>query len=116
MSASPTGGRRETSECARERGATLEAMEASRRSAGCSNDADCAVVTGPGHPDREYAQVVAARDAPALDARALAHLETCGAFHHHEAIDAFRVVEATCTAGQCAATETIFHVDPVENG
>ena len=101
----------ESEACRAERLATLDAMEASRQGAACAVDADCAVVTGPGHPDPEYGEVVAAGDAAELDARAEAHLSRCGAFHHHEAIDAFRVIEAACSAGRCAANETVFHVE-----
>lgn len=98
-------------ECAVARSAILAAMAASRDASTCTTPADCAVVTGPGHADPEYAEVVGAADAAALEARAEAHLAACGAFHHHEAIDAFRVVEAACLGGRCAANETTFHVE-----
>lgn len=97
--------------CAEARAAILAAMAASRDASTCTAPSDCAVVTGPGHPDPEEAEVVAAADATALDALAEAHLARCGAFHHHEAIGAFRVVEAACVEGRCAAAETTFHVE-----
>ncbi len=70
------------------------------------------MVLGPGHPDPEYAQVVFSGDAEALEARARDHLDRCGAFHHHEAIDAYREIEAACDEGHCVAHETLVHLDP----
>jgi hypothetical protein len=106
--------RSETPECHDERAAVLDAMAASRRDHACTTAGECRVVTGPGHPDPEYAQVVHASDAERLDARAVAHLDRCGAFHHHEAIDAFRVIEAACVEGHCVADETTYHPAPIE--
>ena len=86
-------------------------MAASRNHSTCATNADCATVTGPGHWDPEYAEVVAAVDAAAFEARARAHLDTCGAFHHHQTLSAYRVVEARCVAERCAAHEELVHVD-----
>lgn len=86
-------------------------MAASRADHACLDASACRVVTGPGHPDPEYAEVVFGADADALDARARAHLERCGAFHHHEAIDAYREITAACDEGHCVAHETIVHVE-----
>lgn len=75
------------------------------------SEADCAVVTGPGHPLPDYRQAVHGADAAALEARAREHLRVCGAFHHHEEVGAYTTVEARCVAGRCTAEETILHPD-----
>jgi outer membrane protein assembly factor BamD (BamD/ComL family) len=98
-------------ECEAERAEITDSMAASRDAAACVSPADCAVVMGPRHPDPEYAEVVAASDAAALEAAASAHIDRCGASAYHVAIDAFRSVEAGCDAGRCVALETTFHVE-----
>ncbi len=88
----------------------LDAMEVSRETT-CSSDDEWTIVTSPLSPIEAYHVVVHVSDRDALERRSLEHLEACGAFIHHEAIDAFRVVEARCVDGRCRAEETIFHVD-----
>ena len=106
----PSGPAGESPACRDERLAVGAAMEASRRDHACLVDADCVRVTGPGHPDPEYAEVVHVDDAATLDGLAHAHLDTCGAFYVHEAIDAYRVIEAACVEARCAARVTTYHV------
>lgn len=86
-------------------------MSASRAEHACTAATDCRAVMGPGHPDPEYAEVVHVADADTLEARASDHLARCGTFHHHEAIDAYREIEAACDDGHCVAHETLVHVD-----
>jgi hypothetical protein len=105
----PAGG--ESVACRASRGSILAAMQASRERGVCASDADCAVVTGPGHPLPDYRQVVHGADAAALDARASEHLRVCGAFHRHEEIGVYTTVEARCVAARCAAVETGYHTD-----
>jgi hypothetical protein len=108
---SRSGNTGETESCRADRATILDVMAASRRDGTCATDADCATVTGPGHPDPEYAEVVVAADAAALEARAREHLRTCGAFHHRVTLSAYREVAAQCVAGRCAAHETLVHID-----
>ena len=77
----------------------------------CRADTECATITNPGHPDPEYDLIVHNTDAAELGAASEIHLERCGAFFHHEAIDAFRVIEPRCLEGRCQAEETVMHVD-----
>lgn len=102
--------RRESPECVASRDAITAAVATSQTRA-CADDSECAAVTNPGHPDPEYHLVVHHGDAARIRRDAEAHLERCGAFFHHEALDAFRVVEARCVAGRCGAEETTFHID-----
>ena len=100
----------ETADCRGERVAILDAASTSREQA-CATAADCVTVTNPGHPSKEVVLVVHTTAGAALQARADAHLARCGAFIHQEAIDAYDVVTAECTAGRCAANKTTYHVD-----
>jgi hypothetical protein len=94
---------RESPACEEERTAIVAAMRASRDGRACGSAADCAVVTGPGHPSPDYRQVVHAADGSALDARAKAHLRTCGAFHRHDDIGVYSAVEARCVQARCTS-------------
>jgi hypothetical protein len=88
-------------------------MQTSRDEHECVTADDCAVVTGPGHPDPQYAEVVHRGDAAALDARANAHLESCGAFHYIGTYDVQVTITALCTASHCAPSESTMHFDPI---
>jgi hypothetical protein len=104
----------ESETCCAERLATMEAMAASRARSTCGSAADCAIVTSPMSASPEDDEVVALADAASLEARAEAHLETCGAFAYHAAIDAYREVAAACVEGHCAIEETLVHVPPID--
>lgn len=109
-SASATApGSRETPACRAEREAILADVERSAARA-CRTDSDCVTVTNPGSAVPEYDLVAHAADADALRARAEAHLSTCGAFIHHEPIDAIPVISASCHAS-CRRDETVLHID-----
>jgi hypothetical protein len=103
---------RQTPLCSQSRAAVLDAMVASRADHVCTESSECRVVTGPGHRDPEYAEVVFASDANTLETRARDHLARCGAFYHHEAIDAYRVIAAACVEGRCAASVKTMHIEP----
>lgn len=100
---------RETSECQAEREAILADVERSAARP-CRGDGDCVTVTNPGSAVPEHDLVAHVDDAPALDARAEAHRSACGAFIHHEAIDAIAVISASCHAS-CRRDETVLHVE-----
>src|SRR5262245_28667547 len=74
---------RETDACHAARLEILAAIAQSRERP-CSADAECTTVMSPNHPDRELAEVAHGEDARALEARSVAHLETCGAWALHE--------------------------------
>lgn len=112
--ASTRAGEAETFECRLDRLAILDTMADSRRNNACTTATECRVVTGPGSPSPEHAEVVFGADADALDARAQDHLRRCGAFHHDEPIDAYREIEAACDESHCVAHETLMHPDPIE--
>ena len=100
----------ETPECRAERLAILDAVAESQAKP-CAADAECATATNPGSFVKEFDVVVNAADRDAIDARARAHLDRCGAFYHYEPIDAIRVVAAVCANGRCAESETVLHVE-----
>jgi hypothetical protein len=100
----------ESEECRAERLAILDAVAASQAKP-CAADAECATATNPGSFVKEFDVVVNAADRDAIDARARAHLDRCGAFYHYEPIDAIRVVEARCGDGRCAENEIVLHVE-----
>lgn len=53
-------------------------------------------------------------DRDALEARAHAHLERCGAFYYDGPLlshDVYTTVEAHCVSLRCEAKETIVHVE-----
>jgi hypothetical protein len=107
--ATPARVARETEGCRAERLAIRAAIVESRQRP-CATDDECVVITSPDHPSPELAEVVHRTDS-ALDARASAHLGACGAWAHHEAIDAIPAIEARCVDARCAAEETVLHVD-----
>ena len=100
----------ESADCRAERQAILEAVAASQTKP-CAVDAECATATNPGSFVKEFDVVVNAADREAIDARSQVHLDRCGAFFHHEAIGAIRIVKAVCRNGRCAEQETVLHVD-----
>jgi len=90
--------------------AILEDAEVSRQRPCRSND-ECTSITNPGHPDPEYAVVVHAADAIRLDVDAADHLDRCGVFIHHEASEAFAVIESRCVDSRCGPERTVMHVE-----
>ncbi|MBW2462157.1 MAG: hypothetical protein JRH11_10975 [Deltaproteobacteria bacterium] len=72
-------------------------------------DDECATVMNPGHPSSEYEIVVHSSAAVRLGVEAESHLERCGAFIHHDVIDAFAHVEAQCVSSRCTGQRTTFH-------
>lgn len=103
---------RESPACRRARFALLHQVRRSQQRP-CRTDSDCVTVTNPGSPVRELRLVAHAADAARIERAAHAHLDRCGAFHHHEPLDAIRVVAARCVRGRCQEQETVLHVDPV---
>lgn len=103
---------RESPACQRARLAILHQLRRSQQRP-CASDADCATVINPGSPVREYRRVAHAADAARIERAARAHLDRCGAFHHHEPIDAIRVVAARCVRGRCRERTTVMHAEPV---
>jgi hypothetical protein len=77
----------------------------------CRSDQDCALVTSPATPVEEYRLVVHRRDAERVDRLAREHLQRCGAFTHHEPINAVRVVQARCVNDRCVEHVNVLHMD-----
>ncbi|MBW2464534.1 MAG: hypothetical protein JRH11_23000, partial [Deltaproteobacteria bacterium] len=77
----------------------------------CQADDECTSITNPGHPDPEHAIVVHTADAVRLSVDAEDHLSRCGAFIHHEASEAFAVVEPRCIESRCGSERTVMHLE-----
>jgi hypothetical protein len=107
---SPPSTPRESDACHRGRIEILADVQRSQQRA-CTDDADCAAVTNPGHPSPELYLVAHALDRETLNRRAAEHIDACGAYYEHRANNAVRVVTPACADHHCTERETTLHIE-----